>query len=461
MTATAGPNSINNGLLLNLDFANPKSYQPGENLFVNSENYVGYSGITRFSVTPNTTATMTPIGTTSSSLVVSTDGTTNFSTFFNFYNTPSTGFYTMSYYVKPATTSTISILFGTEGFNTAVSGGLYFRAVLNLNTLAFSLPQLIKSSTSTASINDFSYGTTPADNGWTRVFVTANLTTATTYSQITGGVYIGTYGATAASTGTGVYTWGWQLESSNTANTYISTTASVVLKNTTARDMVGGNTFAITGTQYISNNSEGYVQFNRYPATTSTQKAGGNMIVVAPTGRLSVSNFLYYDHTWEIWARLDDINPASIVGDGTEGSSCLALYNGFHQGFFYTASQMSYLIWSSGTSVTPVTWTVGLSGAQINQGSWYQIAVTRSGNVFTPYINGQQLGTGSTTAVATNNVVSANNINLGSAYPAPFGTNSFLFYSKNSISLMRMYNRALTAGEIQQNFATRRTIYRI
>ena len=464
MTAAAGPNSINNGLLLNLDFANPKSYQPRENLFVYSENQV-LAGVTNQANNTffiNTNTTLTPIGTTASTLIINASTSSQYNYIAETYNTSQTGFYTFSFYAKPYNASLISMIFGTNSFGVTTSSSVYNIVYINPSTTAMTSRSFTNSSTNVNTVADFTWGSVPADNGWTRYWMTANLTTTTgVLSSMLGGFYIGDPGSTGLAFNTGVYTWGWQLESSNTANTYISTTASVVLKNTTARDMVGGNTFAITGTQYISNNSAGYVQFNRFPATTSTQKAGGNMIVVAPTGRLSVSNFLYYDHTWEIWARLDDINPVSIAGDGTEGSSCLALYNGFHQGFFYNASQMTYLIWSSGTSVTPVTWTVGLSGAQINQGSWYQIAVTRSGNVFTPYINGQQLGTGSTTAVATNNVVSSNNINLGSAYPAPFGTNSFLFYSKNSISLMRMYNRALTAGEIQQNFATRRTIHRI
>jgi hypothetical protein len=315
---------------------------------------------------------------------------------------------------------------------------------------------LISSSTVVTTINDFTYGAVPAANGWTRCFITANLTSATAYTQIWGGMYIGAFGSTIAAAGTGVYSWGWQLESSNTANTYVSTQASVVPKNYIVIDQISRNqAVSYYQSNYISSTPNGYVQFNRFPATTSTQKAGGNLQITNPQGALSVTNFLYGDHTWEIWARIDD--RTSTNADVTEGSSGLAIYNGYHAGWYYSSTLLNYLIWSSATAnVSYINWSVGASGAQINQGSWYQMVVSKVGNTATGYINGSPVSVVAG-ALQTTNVPTSNNINFGSAYPAQIpSANNYLLYSKSSIAISRQYNRGLSAQEIQQNFNANR-----
>ena len=112
------------------------------------------------------------------------------------------------------------------------------------------------------------------------------------------------------------------------------------------------------------------------------------------------------------------------------------------------------------TNVNACSWTVGTSGAQINQGSWYQIVVTRSGNVFTPYVNGVQVGTGSTRSYTAFSGVS-NDLHLGAATNVAAGVSSYVYYAKNSISNMKMYNRALSAAEVKQNFNALRGRYGI
>lgn len=229
--------------------------------------------------------------------------------------------------------------------------------------------------------------------------------------------------------------WGLKIENQTANNTTMP-----------LMDTIGGYTASLARPQY-SSLSDSVVTFSR---SASTPKWGGNINLNA-TNSLTSGNFIYGNHTWEIWFKINDINPA--LYDGTEGMSVLSVYSGYHLGFMYNQSQMTYYMWDNvgPTSVNACTWTVAAQGAQINQGSWYQIVVTRSGNTFTPYLNGAQLGVGSTRAYTALPSVS-NTIHLGSAGNLAPGIGSYVYYSKNSIANMKMYNRALSADEIAQNF---------
>ena len=187
--------------------------------------------------------------------------------------------------------------------------------------------------------------------------------------------------------------------------------------------------------------------------TSPAPKEGGGMQLEAYTNTaLASTNFLYNDHTWEIWARINDINPGSY--DGTEGLSALAAFRGYHSGFLYTASTMYYYVWSSTgpTMYNPVTWTVGTSGAQINQGSWYQMVVTRSGNSWQGYLNGAATGNPTTQDIGREFTETTNNLWIGKVGAYAPGALSYVYYSKNTFSNMRMYSRALSAAEVRQNF---------
>jgi hypothetical protein len=144
-----------------------------------------------------------------------------------------------------------------------------------------------------------------------------------------------------------------------------------------------------------------------------------------------------------------------------EGSNALAVYTGYHGGFLYDSGILYYLMWDNTTSRAPVTWTTGTTGAQINQGTWYQLAVTRSGNTFAAYRNGTALGTVNNSFTYAFNAGVSNNISVGRAYTAAAGTTGYVYYTKSTFGGMRMYNRALTAAEILQNFIASRNKFGI
>ena len=80
------------------------------------------------------------------------------------------------------------------------------------------------------------------------------------------------------------------------------------------------------------------------------------------------------------------------------------------------------------------------SSETLSTGTWYNITVTRSGNTYTYYLNGSSVSS----------FTSTNTYNHG---PRTIGVNissSEAFNGK--ISVIRTYNKALTAAEVQQNY---------
>lgn len=195
--------------------------------------------------------------------------------------------------------------------------------------------------------------------------------------------------------------------------------------------------------------SDQEIDFITFDRTTAPAAKWGGLASTVGTGLLTATNFLYNDHTWEVWFRINDRNPEGTTNEGLSG---LANYQGYHSGFQYSTSTMFYYLWNGITSVNPCNWSIGTSGTQIVQGQWYQIAVTRNGNSFTPYLNGQVSGSVGTFATTSGNPGITDNIRLGAVQKLNPGEGNYLYYSKVSISNMKMYNRALTAIEIKQNF---------
>jgi hypothetical protein len=226
---------------------------------------------------------------------------------------------------------------------------------------------------------------------------------------------------------------------------------------TIAKTQVYDRNFDFANTNFVAVNSAGgYVDFTR---TSVAPKTGGGMRTIPLTGTpMSYDTFLYNNHTWEVWVKINNINPTNI--DITEGYSVIACYPGWHAGFMYTANTLEYQIITTGPAGTVcASWTLGLTGAQLNQGQWYQIAVTRSGTIFTPYVNGVQLGT-SYNRTLSNPGVNTNVLWVAQAVtnqsPNPPGASSYCYYADLSFATMRMYNAALTASDILQNFNAER-----
>jgi hypothetical protein len=242
---------------------------------------------------------------------------------------------------------------------------------------------------------------------------------------------------------------------SDNTNDYVLDFWGVKVENITAvapmpfKDTVGGYTMNAYRPQYYTVNDDS-ITFTR---SASTPKDGPCMYLAA-TSNLAVANFMYNNFTWEVWFKINDINPGVYAGNGAWNN--LMSYRGWHSGFIYNANTMQFVMWSgASTSVVPASWTVAASGAQLNQGNWYQVVLVRTGDVFTPYVNGVGLGTGSTTATTVTGINVQNDIFIGGV-GAGAGSGAiatdYNYFPKHTIANSKMYNRALTAAEVLQNF---------
>jgi len=276
-------------------------------------------------------------------------------------------------------------------------------------------------------------------------FITFNRT-STPNSPVTITNFIGN--GTTTVTATVPDTSIWSIQSAFTISGAVGTEQTKLNGTWSIGNIVNSTTF----TFLISQSLAAATYTTGLGTATKSSKWGGIAETVG-VGNLTYSNFAYNDHTWEVWFRINDRN-ASLL-DGVEGYSFLTAYSGWHSGFLYNSSALIYIV-KDGLSSAPTvcSWTLGTSSTQIIEGNWYQVVVVRSGNSWTPYLNGVQLGTGNSNfqPSSVNNGVS-NILSLGAAGSnVPAGTYQYRYYAKNSVGAMRMYSRALSAGEVQQNF---------
>lgn len=200
------------------------------------------------------------------------------------------------------------------------------------------------------------------------------------------------------------------------------------------------------------NSSTGTVTFSRLAGTATQavkQTAGDQFLGAVTLTALKPHVFLYNDFTWEVWFKPNNLSPSGY--DATEGVSAVCLFRGWHQGFYYTASDMRFGILSS-SGPTFYEFLVSNGVNTLVQGNWHQVAVTRKDNLYTMYFNGVSRGTGTYNATAiSEGAYTSNDLTIGGAKWTG-GTADYCWWSFMEFSNVKMYNKALTAAEIAQNF---------
>lgn len=404
---------VTDGLLLNLDTSNKKSYK--ENLLTNSDTISSATwGSAQISVIPY--VCQAPDGTMTGIQVTST-GT---DPYFNQVVSVEAGVtYTATCYIK----STGSVVGKTSGYIWA----WFFGTATGSNTLS---------------------NTVTLSNNWQKLSVTFTPTGSGTL-LIRVDPDDGLTSPVAA--GDTYFIAGLQLNRGSVAAPRVSTAATTfdASLNDSSRAIGTYPAFTPIVSKYLNYDTNGL----KITRATGATKDGGRVYYDFTGTPLAVGQFMLNNHTWEVWFRIDDRNPGSTQGWTTyEGSSCLTLYSGNHAGFYYDSTVMYYTYWDSANVYYPCTWSVGASGsaAQIKEGSWNCLTVTRNGNIFTPYLNGVA-GT-PTTQSNTSTSLTSNVLYIGATQTNAAGAGDFCWYSKYTFGAMKMYNRALSATEVAQNF---------
>jgi len=220
---------------------------------------------------------------------------------------------------------------------------------------------------------------------------------------------------------------------------------------TNVNDLVGTNNFTLVNPSYYSYDGASMsldIDRTNYP----TAEAGGYIEKVGTTGGLTALNYLHNDHTTEIWFKADDRDPyePSNTSGNYETNSGLVIFNGYHSGWHFTASDYRYTIWGfDGTSYQIYAW----SFSDTEEGVWTQLVAVRNGSNMKLYKNGIEKTSATIPAfllAANVSTPSANNIRIGTATGS--APSSFTWFSDITFSNLRMYKKALTASEVQQNF---------
>ncbi len=269
-----------------------------------------------------------------------------------------------------------------------------------------------------------SKGVETYSNGWYRIYMTYTLAP-------TGAIYSVTNSSSSvipsyAGTGKGYYIWGAQLEASDSLTAYIPNhTATPIASDvllpqglTTGRDITGVNLFENVrkqGALNLDGNSWAEVHDN----ASLDMGTGG--------------------FTLEVWAKLAYENTGSsynaVLGLGTALSAGATAY-------IYTRSA-GPRFFINGSSFT--------IAAALDNGNWHHLVVTRTdaGAIQTYYdgAEGEDSGTEASTMTNTYDVLIGKD--TGAAR-----------YYKDQITQPRIYNRALTASEVLQNYNSGKNTYK-
>jgi hypothetical protein len=393
MSGISGPNLVTSGLVFAADAANMKSYLENSLSSSNDFSNATYWDKTSFPCIVTLNSTIAPDGTTTGNTVTGNGGVLSLIFQSIPIATSGTAAITASIYAKANTGTTFTL-------------NVYYDGDTEVNTF-FNL--------STGTIAGGSGVITSVGNGWYRcsLNVPARVGSGTTVK------FRIWPNPRADATNRSIDVWGAQVNHGTAAAPYTPTTATAVAKtlNDTSGNSVSGTctdtTFSVTG--------GGSLTFNGSTSKISTTAVSG----ITGNGSWTMS----------MWANVD----ASENGAGRQG----------------------WLMWNFSSLTTNTLITMGVSGgsievahysndfvytsASVSFGSWSQYTVTYDGTTVSVYVNGifkQSRSTGPFNIPATGTWF------IGTSQ-APGGATDFLRFNSG---VTQVYNRALSATEVAQNF---------
>jgi hypothetical protein len=153
------------------------------------------------------------------------------------------------------------------------------------------------------------------------------------------------------------------------------------------------------------------------------------------------------DYTFQAWSRLTSTNSENrMIMDKRDGINRILLYSRSAEGSIKSSI-------GDGNQIF-----VAVDNINHRDGIWrnYAFTVNRSDNLLKLYRNGVSVSSTDITGLGTQN--NSKSLVLGIGYSSSL---NFPYCWKGSISTTQIYNRALTANEVAQNFAALRGRYGI
>jgi hypothetical protein len=412
MSVAVGTSIVTSNLLLEIDPSNIKSYQ--ENLIAYSQSFVAWNGTIGWilqNLTATSTTNIAPDGTSTATLLTTTAaGYTplycpNFTVVAN-------STLTASVYFKSASATTFSITVGNAGLTNN-----FYASVSNVTTTP-----TITAATFTGSGTYIGSTLTSVGNGWYRLSVTGIIDSSTTAARLDFPIATGF-------SGVGLLVWGAQVNYGTGVAPYTPTILSNISQ--TMYDLLGNG---YTNTSYnlptLSSIGNGSISLNGTNQSFSITKPNPNV-----GGQI----------TLDMWIYLNSISTTPVI-----------IHKGSHFVFvIYTTNTYSYADSSNynfGNYGSRTATGIGTTGV------WKHIVVTKDiSSVVRVYLNGSLADT----SPVFGSGISQTTSTLWIGGYSDTDTNPSVNMINGYVGPYKIYNIALTADQVTQNFNATRSRFGI
>ena len=409
MSLSHSPQIVRNGLILCLDAANKRSFNPSENLltYTNSIGISGQKYTNNAAVITTLNAATAPDGTLTATKI-DNNGNSTANYVYSQLDAPlsTSTVYTYSIFVRPVSSNLTYVTLDENDF-----GGKRYQMYFNIGNETVTTQTI--GSASDGSI--LSSGVVKYPNNWYRIYITFK-TGSTTVSNLVD--MISRYSASNVGYN---YFWGRQLEKGPVMTDYTPVlTTGIISRPTTWTDLSGNsNNGTLVNTPTYSSSNNGYFALNG---------STGYVNVLSSSSITFASGASYSLSTWFYIASL----PSKWTGIVTKSRSTSSWYG----------------LWIDPTN--RYDWASAGNGGQINLfGSaattgWHNLCgvYNTSSNSALLYVDGIL---DVSTPISSYNAVGSSDLFIGK------GTESE--YLNGQVSSVSIYNRALSALEVRQNYS--------
>ena len=225
---------------------------------------------------------------------------------------------------------------------------------------------------------------------------------------------------------------------------------------TTVYDLMKNENFSIIDDGgYFNHNPSNYA-FEIRKSTTPGLEGGAGIRTTVTTEALKAVNFLYNDHTIDVWVKFKDFYPVAYYdpANTTENTSGVITWRGYHAGFYFGSTAINYRVWNNktGTAGTSVTWAY----ANIELDKWVNIVGIRSSNTMSFYVNSVLVSGPVSVTTGNTDLGTTNDLCIGQVTPK---TSTYSYNTSIDVGCVKLYGRAITASEIKKNFEALRGRY--